>query len=80
MFDCKIQAFNSFIDDVFAFIIVMPTAHRLACFRDDVVFVIYFYQNGKHSSNISLIFVSSWITFASFAFVFLPEIIYCKPL
>ncbi|KAL9975359.1 hypothetical protein ACROYT_G012514 [Oculina patagonica] len=38
------KAFNTFIDDVFAFIIVMPTAHRLACFRDDVVFVIYLYQ------------------------------------
>ena len=39
-----VQAFNTFIDDVFAFIIVMPTAHRIACFRDDVVFVIYLYQ------------------------------------
>lgn len=38
------KAFNTFIDDVFAFIIVMPTAHRLACFRDDVVFVMYLYQ------------------------------------
>ncbi|XP_041454540.1 cleft lip and palate transmembrane protein 1-like protein [Lytechinus variegatus] len=38
------KAFNTFIDDVFAFIITMPTAHRVACFRDDVVFVIYLYQ------------------------------------
>ena len=38
------KAFNTFIDDVFAFIITMPTAHRLACFRDDVVFVVYLYQ------------------------------------
>ncbi|GJQ79412.1 hypothetical protein Trydic_g16271 [Trypoxylus dichotomus] len=38
------RAFNTFIDDVFAFIITMPTAHRLACFRDDVVFLIYLYQ------------------------------------
>ncbi|KAJ8303378.1 hypothetical protein KUTeg_019774 [Tegillarca granosa] len=37
-------AFNTFIDDIFAFIITMPTAHRLACFRDDVVFVVYLYQ------------------------------------
>lgn len=35
------KAFNTFIDDIFAFIITMPTAHRLACFRDDIVFVIY---------------------------------------
>lgn len=39
-----IQAFNTFIDDLFAFIIPMPTAHRLACFRDDIVFLIYIYQ------------------------------------
>lgn len=38
------KAFNTFIDDIFAFVITMPTAHRLACFRDDVVFVIYLYQ------------------------------------
>uniref|UniRef100_A0A8C5A2B4 Lipid scramblase CLPTM1L n=1 Tax=Gadus morhua TaxID=8049 RepID=A0A8C5A2B4_GADMO len=37
-------AFNTFIDDVFAFIITMPTSHRLACFRDDIVFLIYLYQ------------------------------------
>lgn len=38
------KACNTFIDDIFAFIITMPTSHRLACFRDDVVFVIYLYQ------------------------------------
>ena len=38
------KAINTFIDDIFAFIIVMPTAHRLACFRDDVVFIIYLFQ------------------------------------
>ncbi|KAK6490476.1 cleft lip and palate transmembrane protein 1-like protein [Huso huso] len=38
------KAFNTFIDDVFAFIITMPTSHRLACFRDDVVFLGYLYQ------------------------------------
>ncbi|XP_059622400.1 lipid scramblase CLPTM1L [Phlebotomus argentipes] len=38
------KAFNTFINDIFAFIITMPTAHRLACFRDDVIFVIYLYQ------------------------------------
>uniref|UniRef100_A0A915I7N0 Lipid scramblase CLPTM1L n=1 Tax=Romanomermis culicivorax TaxID=13658 RepID=A0A915I7N0_ROMCU len=38
------KAFNTFIDDMFAFIISMPTAHRVACFRDDVVFVVYLYQ------------------------------------
>ncbi|XP_033626707.1 cleft lip and palate transmembrane protein 1-like protein [Asterias rubens] len=38
------KAFNTFIDDIFAFIITMPTAHRLACFRDDIIFVLYLYQ------------------------------------
>ncbi|KAF3828746.1 hypothetical protein GH733_004652 [Mirounga leonina] len=40
----RCKAFNTFIDDVFAFIITMPTSHRLACFRDDVVFLVYLYQ------------------------------------
>lgn len=31
-------------DDFFAFIIRMPLMHRLACFRDDVVFLILLYQ------------------------------------
>lgn len=38
------RALNTFIDDLFAFIIKMPTMHRLACFRDDLVFFIYLYQ------------------------------------
>ncbi|XP_063977434.1 lipid scramblase CLPTM1L [Diachasmimorpha longicaudata] len=38
------KAFNTFIDDVFAFIITMPTSHRVACFRDDIIFLIYLYQ------------------------------------
>lgn len=35
---------NTFIDDLFAFIIRMPTMHRISCFRDDVVFFVYLYQ------------------------------------
>ena len=38
------KAFNTFIDDVFAWIIVMPTSHRIATLRDDLVFVILLYQ------------------------------------
>ncbi|XP_064467316.1 lipid scramblase CLPTM1L-like [Ornithodoros turicata] len=38
------KAFNTFIDDLFAFIITMPTAHRVACFRDDAIFLVYLYQ------------------------------------
>jgi hypothetical protein len=38
------KALNTFIDDLFAFIITMPTLHRLSCFRDDIIFFIYLYQ------------------------------------
>merc|ERR1711966_154358 len=38
------RALNTFIDDLFSFIIRMPTMHRMSCFRDDVVFVVYLYQ------------------------------------
>jgi len=38
------QAFNTFVDDVFAFAIDMPLTHRIACLRDDVVFFVYLYQ------------------------------------
>eukprot|EP01116_Phalansterium_solitarium_P013523 TRINITY_DN30906_c0_g1_i1.p1 TRINITY_DN30906_c0_g1~~TRINITY_DN30906_c0_g1_i1.p1 ORF type:complete len:330 (+),score=-19.59 TRINITY_DN30906_c0_g1_i1:48-992(+) len=38
------KALNTFIDDLFAFIIKMPTMHRLSCFRDDIVFLIFLYQ------------------------------------
>ncbi len=27
--------------DVFAFVIDMPTLHRLSCFRDDIIFFVY---------------------------------------
>lgn len=36
--------FNTFIDDLFAFTIKMPFLHRLATFRDDIIFFIYIYQ------------------------------------
>lgn len=35
---------NTFIDDMFAFVIKMPTMYRLGCFRDDIVFFIFLYQ------------------------------------
>lgn len=38
------KALNTFIDDLFAFIIKMPLMHRLSCFRDDIIFLIYLYQ------------------------------------
>jgi len=38
------KSLNTFIDDLFAFIIKMPMMHRLACLRDDVIFFIFLYQ------------------------------------
>lgn len=38
------KALNTFIDDIFAFVIKMPTLYRLGCFRDDIIFFIFLYQ------------------------------------
>uniref|UniRef100_A0A6I8MY17 CLPTM1 regulator of GABA type A receptor forward trafficking n=1 Tax=Ornithorhynchus anatinus TaxID=9258 RepID=A0A6I8MY17_ORNAN len=38
------KALNTFIDDLFAFVIKMPMMYRIGCLRDDVVFFIYLYQ------------------------------------
>ncbi|KAL5241709.1 hypothetical protein ACI65C_009119 [Semiaphis heraclei] len=38
------KCLNTFIDDIFAFVIKMPTMYRLGCFRDDIVFLIFLYQ------------------------------------
>ncbi|KAG8158814.1 hypothetical protein KVR01_011257 [Diaporthe batatas] len=39
---------NTFIDDLFAFTIKMPLLHRLATFRDDIIFFVYLYQTWKY--------------------------------
>lgn len=44
---------NTFIDDLFAFTIKMPTLHRLATLRDDVIFFIYLYQGWKYRVDYS---------------------------
>lgn len=49
------KSLNTFIDDLFAFVIKMPMLHRLSCFRDgvyldvpcyvlDIIFFIFLYQ------------------------------------
>jgi hypothetical protein len=38
------KTLSTVVDDFFAFCIKMPWLHRLACFRDDVVFVILLIQ------------------------------------
>ena len=44
---------NTFIDDLFAFTIKMPTLHRLATLRDDVIFFIWLYQSWKYRVDYS---------------------------
>ena len=44
---------NTFIDDLFAFTVKMPTLHRLATLRDDVIFFIYLYQAWKYKVDYS---------------------------
>lgn len=35
---------NTFIDDLFAFVVKMPLLHRIATLRDDIIFFVYIYQ------------------------------------
>ena len=53
------KALNTFIDDIFAFVIKMPTMYRLGCLRDDVIFFIFLYQVRRvsFSSHPSVIFL-----------------------
>lgn len=44
---------NTFIDDLFAFTIKMPFLHRLATFRDDIIFFIYLYQRWAYKIDYS---------------------------
>ena len=54
------KTLNTFIDDLFAFIIKMPTMHRIACFRDDIVFFIYLYQRWKYPVDKSRLESLQW--------------------
>ena len=47
------KALNTFIDDLFAFIIKMPTLHRMSCFRDDLVFAVFLYQRWVYRVDMS---------------------------
>ena len=47
------KVLNTFIDDLFAFTIKMPTLHRLATLRDDVIFFVYLYQSWKYRVDYS---------------------------
>ena len=44
---------GTFVDDLFAFCIKMPTLHRLACFRDDLVFAVFLYQRWIYPTDLT---------------------------
>lgn len=46
------KALNTFIDDMFAFVIKMPTMYRIGCFRDGKVF-----WNVKHQQLMFVFYV-----------------------
>lgn len=46
---------NTFIDDIFAFVIKMPTLYRIGCFRDDIVFFVFLYQRWIYKTDLTRI-------------------------
>ncbi|XP_037957516.1 cleft lip and palate transmembrane protein 1 homolog [Teleopsis dalmanni] len=42
------KCLNTFIDDIFAFVIKMPTMYRFGCFRDDIIFFVFLYQRWQY--------------------------------
>ncbi len=74
------KALNTFIDDIFAFVIKMPTMYRIGCFRDDIVFFIFLYQRyiyrvSLFSRQITIVFPNIlsplfWRIFHDFFFFF----------
>ncbi|GMH94909.1 hypothetical protein TrST_g7766 [Triparma strigata] len=47
------KSLNTFVDDLFAFVIKMPIMHRLACFRDDIIFFVFLYQRHIYKTDYS---------------------------
>jgi hypothetical protein len=52
---------NTIIDDLFAFVIKMPTLHRLSVFRDDIIFLIYLYQRWAYRVDKSRANEFGWV-------------------
>lgn len=50
---------NTFIDDLFAFVIRMPTMYRLGCFRDDIIFLVCFFLLIKIFFNVLDLYLSA---------------------
>jgi len=51
---------NTIIDDLFAFVIKMPTLHRISVFRDDVIFLAFLYQRRVYRVDESRVNEFGW--------------------
>lgn len=58
------KTLSTVVDDFFAFCIRMPILHRLACFRDDVIFLIFLYQVSLYSAMFD-VYIQPIISFTS---------------
>jgi hypothetical protein len=67
------KALNTFIDDIFAFVIKMPTMYRIGCFRDDIVFFIFLYQ--KYVYRVSSDIVDNLIPIEFVCWCFLYDLL-----
>lgn len=38
------KIFNTFVDDIFAFVVKMPLKHKVMTLRDDAIFIVFLYQ------------------------------------
>ncbi len=47
------KSLNTFIDDLFAFVVKMPALHRAACLRDDLIFFVYLYQRWAYPVDLA---------------------------
>jgi len=45
--------FNTIIDDLFAFVVKMPTLHRIAVFRDDIIFILLLVQRWYYPIDVT---------------------------
>jgi len=51
---------NTIIDDLFAFVIKMPTLHRISVFRDDIIFLLFLYQRRIYRVDASRVNEFGW--------------------
>jgi hypothetical protein len=53
------KALNTFIDDIFAFVVQMPTMYRIGCFRDGNNHLLLLFKDFKKNNNLIIVLFSS---------------------